>query len=268
MKKVGEWSNPDQARRVLASTSARAYASDWAAFSSWCLLEHVCALPASIPDVVRYFQSLLGATRRSTLRRKLVSIGRHHRESGHPFPTRDARMLEFFRSLIHLPAGQVSIRASAGAETVQALVTALPATIGGIRDRALILVGFTLGCRPAVLVGLDASDLEVQANSITVTVRSGREDDRAVCMAANADGELCAVRWLKSWLAVAHVVVGPVFRPVTRFGSVLANRMTAQSVRLVLKRAALKAGLKPAEVTGDSLRAPRVRGQERPVRSA
>lgn len=242
------------ARTALASTSARAYASDWAAFTSWCLLESVPSLPASIPDVLAYFTSLLPTARVSTIRRKLVSIGRNHRDRGHPFPVRDARLLEFFRVAVTSPAGRSTPRTSVDATMVEALVCALPPSITGIRDRALILVGWNLGCRPSELVGLDVADLFHQAGAIEVTLRQGRGGSRRIRLTPRLDAETCPVRWLRSWLAVSHPRDGAVFRPVTRFGSVLPNRMSVQSVRLVLKRAAQRAGIEARRLTGDSLR--------------
>lgn len=247
-------SNTEKTRTALAATSARAYASDWAAFTSWCLLERVQALPASISDVLQYLKWLLPTARVSTLRRKLVSIGRNHRERGHAFPARDARVLEFFRTAVTEPTARATPRGSIDACTVEALVAALPATIAGVRDRALILVGWTLGFRPSELIGLDSAHLRVQAASIHVTVTPHHGEPKVLRLVSQRDPEICPVRWLKSWLSVSHPTSGPVFRPVTRFGSVLPNRMSVQSVRLVLKRAARRAGIQSQRLTGDSLR--------------
>lgn len=243
---------------TLAAGSARAYASDWAAFSSWCLLSGVGSLPARVTDVVTYFRSLAKTVRVATLRRKLVAIGRIHRAHGHPFPSRDPRMLAFLRGLKAATAASAVPRASPGARAIAQLIEALPPTISGIRDRALILTGWFVGCRPAELVGLDAGNLKLSARCATLRLESGwgrRNRARTVRVEAATDPALCPLRWLKSWLSVARITTGPVFRPVNRFGRIQAQRMSAQNVRLVLKRAALHAGLPPALFTGDGLRA-------------
>ena len=59
----------------------------------------------------------------------------------------------------------------------------------------------------------------------------------------------------RDWLSAAGITEGPVFRPVTRAGTVRDARLTDQSIASTVKRYATAAGLDPRAFSGHSLRA-------------
>jgi integrase len=158
-------------------------------------------------------------------------------------------------------------------ETLRALLAALPATAAGIRDRAILLLGFAGALRRTELTAIDISHCAVHAEGVVIEVPSSAPTEdgshEEVGVPYGAHIETCPVRALTAWLSLAHITDGPVFRPVTRSGHVLAERLTDRTVARIVKRAvlaaravavesgnaALAADLDPARYAGHSLRA-------------
>lgn len=129
-------------------------------------------------------------------------------------------------------------------------------TLSGLRDRALILLGFAAALRRSELVALDVEQLQFSPRGVLVTItRSKTDQDQAgqtvAVPYATASDELRAVR---AWLAAADIHHGAVFRRLRRGDHVSLDRLTAQSVALILKRRAKAAGRAPEQLSGHSLR--------------
>jgi integrase len=69
------------------------------------------------------------------------------------------------------------------------------------------------------------------------------------------DAAVCPVRALKAWLDAAQIQSGAVFRAIDRWGYVRQARLTDRAIALIVKRAAVAAGLDPRQFAGHSLRA-------------
>jgi integrase len=135
----------------------------------------------------------------------------------------------------------------------------LPGTRVGLRDRALLLVGFAGAFRRAELVSLDVADLEFSSAGLTVTLRRSKTDQegksRRLGIPYGSSEATCPVRALQAWLETAHIQDGPIFRPLDRFQRVQPTRLSAERVALIVKRRAKAVGLDPARYAGHSLRA-------------
>ena len=244
-----------RARRSHATE--RAYESDWAAFASWCALVHVVSLPAGTATVILYVRSLAGNAKLSTVRRKLAAIQAIHHDNGHALDVRDHGVQAAVTELGRRRAALASPRPAATEADVARLVRALPSDVAGVRDRSFILTAWLLELRPSELVGLDVTDLVVSPRNITLALRGrgGAGHVRTRVLDAQAGSDLCAVHWLRAWLRLLVESSGPLFRSVNRYGRIGAVRLTAQTVRLVLHRAALAAGVPAERVSADGLRA-------------
>jgi integrase len=134
-------------------------------------------------------------------------------------------------------------------------------TRAAYRDRALLLLGFAAALRRSELVALDVEDLSFDpAKGVLLTIRRSKTDqERAGAQVAvpyaRAGNDLCAVRALLAWLETAEIHRGPVFRQMRRGDTLTDQRLTDQSVALIVKRRAQAAGLLPEQVSGHSLRA-------------
>jgi len=60
---------------------------------------------------------------------------------------------------------------------------------------------------------------------------------------------------LDAWLGRADITAGPIFRKVTRYGTITRDAVRPSAVALIVKRTAVAAGLAPDRLAGHSLRA-------------
>jgi integrase len=142
---------------------------------------------------------------------------------------------------------------------IRRMIAALPDTPIGVRDGALLLVGYAGALRRSELVMVDYPDLEFTDDGLVITLRKSKSDQdvagQYVGVPYGSHPETCPVRLLQAWLKHAEIAEGPVFRPINRHGRILPNRLTNQSVALIVERWAGAAGLDPARYAGHSLRA-------------
>jgi integrase len=139
---------------------------------------------------------------------------------------------------------------------VAAMLAHLPDRLIGVRDRALLLIGFAGAFRRSELVALDTGDIEFREDGVKVTIRKSKTDQEGAgqVIGIARGSKLCPVRAIEEWTAAAGITGGAIFRHVDRHGRLL-ERMSPEAVALVVKRYAAVAGLDPAKYAGHSLRA-------------
>src|SRR5580692_3296453 len=105
---------------------------------------------------------------------------------------------------------------------IRAMVSATDAGIIGLRDRALILLGFAGAFRRSELVALDAADCASGKDGLTITLRRSKTDQqgagRKVGIPYGANPDTCPVRTVQAWMESAAVSSGPLFRSISRHG--------------------------------------------------
>jgi integrase len=150
-------------------------------------------------------------------------------------------------------------KAPALTDDIRAMIDATDASIIGIRDRALVLLGFAAAFRRSELVALDVEDCAFGKDGLTITLRRSKTDQdgqgRKIGIPYGANPETCPVRVLQGWLEQAGTSSGPVFRSINRHGQVQPGRLSGIDVARVVKKLAERAGLDPANYAGHSLRA-------------
>jgi len=244
-----------------APNSLRAYNADLSDFQTWCHENQLIPLPATAETIVRYLLSLLDrGLKPSTVLRRRAAIAIAHSLSSSP---RDASSDQVVQRLAHLlrrypRAGPA--KAALGTADLRRMVGATSRrSRAGVRDRALLLLGFAGALRPSELVALDVADIGVSDQELHVRVRSQSTNplrrDRVFDIPYGAHAETCPVRALRAWYAVSRIDRGAVFRPVSRRGRIGTTRLTVRAVAPIVKRAAQRAGLNPRLYAGGSLRA-------------
>jgi site-specific recombinase XerD len=230
----------------------------FALFQGWCTQHGVVALPAS-PETVAAFIATEAerGTKASTIGRRMASIRYAHKLAGLPIPTDDERVRATARGIRRTIGTAAVKKAPATNDKLLAMVAIQDVTIAGLRDRALLLVGFAGAFRRSELVALDVADIVETAEGLRVTIKHSKIDQEgAGAIIAVVRGSVaCPVAALKAWLTAAAITEGPLFRRVNKGGRVLPNRLTAQSVALIVKARARRIGLKPEDFAGHSLRA-------------
>ena len=241
-----------------AEATRRAYRSDFAIFADWCHARGVEPVPAA-PEVVSTFlaSQATSGVKSSTLARRVAAIRYAHALKGVEPPTNSEGVKATMRGIRRTLGTKPEQKAAATSERVALMASLAPATLGGLRDKAILLLGFSGAFRRSELVALEVSDLRETAEGYRVTIRRSKTDqERAGHEVAILRGSrLRAVEAVKAWLEAAGITEGPLFRPVAKGGRVLAEGLTAESVANIVKAYATRAGFDAAEFAGHSLRA-------------
>jgi site-specific recombinase XerD len=247
-------------QQAKAPATLRAYRVDWNAFTAWCEAAGLAALPAT-PSTVALFVAAEADTGRkvATIGRRLAAIAKAHQAAGFDSPAslKHAAVAEVWHGVRRVKGVAQTAKAPAVVDTLRAMVGQLPDSLLGVRDRALLLLGFAGAFRRSELVGLTVEDVAIQRDGLVVTLRRSKTDQegqgRKVGIPFGSRPETCPVRAVQAWLEAAHPA-GLLFCSINRHGQAGAA-LTAQSVALVVKRYAAAAGLDAAQFAGHSLRA-------------
>jgi site-specific recombinase XerD len=247
----------------LAPATRRAYERDWRLFATWCSARGLHAIPAEPASVAAFLAAEADRGFRAvTIGRRAAAIAAAHRAQDQPNPC-DSGAVAAVMSGIRREHGTKPLRRAAPLELdpLQRLIEPIEiATLAGLRDRALLLLGFAAAMRRSELVALDVEDLEFDAaRGLKLTIGKSKTDqERAgaqVAVPYARASNRCAVRALQTWLETAGIHRGPVFRQMRRGDTLTDRRLSDQSVALIVKRRAQTAGLPPTLLSGHSLRA-------------
>jgi integrase len=139
------------------------------------------------------------------------------------------------------------------------MLDALPADLRGVRNRAILLLGFAGAFRRSELASLDVRDLTFSAEGLRVLLRRSKTDQegagRGIGIPFSADPAMCPVRAVRAWLDGTGLTHGPVLRAVDGRGRVGGARLGDRVVATVVKRTATAVGLDAGNLAGHSLRA-------------
>lgn len=199
-----------------------AYSADLKYFGAYCQKYGMCPLPANVATMARYVADLADIPRKlSTIRRHLAAIHKHHQLRGYPSPVH-ADELALVLDGITRTLGKRQKQAPAF--TVEELKESIRrldvTTTAGLRDRALLLLGFAGAFRRSELVALNVEDLEFTERALLVhltkskTNQTGEIEDKAVFYASTA--AFCPVRSARAWVQQLVRSSGPLFVSLKR----------------------------------------------------
>lgn len=242
-----------------SENTRRAYATDWRDFQAWCERAGEQPLPASPASVARYIAQLADRSlATTTIVRRAAAIRAAHRAAGHDSPTAFEGVKATLRGIRRIKGTAPKRRAApAVAAAIAAMLARLPDTLTGIRDRAILLIGFAAGLRRSELAGLMVTDIEPHRHGILLHIGRSKTDQegRGAVIPVPTGKRLMPVAALTAWREAARISDGPLFRPIDRHGRVGACAITDRSIGRIVKAAAAAAGLEPSIFSGHSLRA-------------
>ena len=156
------------ARAEKAAATRRAYRSDFALFRSWCETKRISALPAA-PETVAAFLAAEAnrGTKTSTIGRRLAAIRYAHKIAGHEPPTNSEAVKATLRGIRRTVGSTPARKVPATADKILAMAERAGTDIKGLRDRALLLLGFAGAFRRSELVALDTSTLQFCDDGLT-----------------------------------------------------------------------------------------------------
>jgi site-specific recombinase XerD len=253
----------EQAREFIRASKAdstlRGYKSDWRHFCNWSQERSLCPLPASPEAVASYIAECAGHLKVGSIQRRLNAIAEAHKAVGLESPTAAGIVKNTLKGIKRTLGTAAVQKAPALTDDVRAMVGMADCGLIGLRDRALILLGFAGAFRRSEVVSLDVSDLDFGRDGLAITLRRSKTDQEGQCRKVGipygSNPETCPVRILHSWLEATGIASGPVFRAINRHGQVRQSRLAPAEVARIVKKLALRAGLDPTNYAGHSLRA-------------
>lgn len=257
-----------------AESTLRGYRADWRDWQAWCDRNGFDPLPASPAAVSRYLADLAETgTRVGTLSRRLSSLRFAHQMADLPSPTDAARVVAVWEGIRRTHGAPPDQAAPLAPPDLFDVVDACPdvkhwrtpgrdqePSLAGVRDRALLLVGFVGALRRSELVGIRLEDLEEHSHGLVLTLPRSKtnqtgEQTELVAIPRAARAERCPVQTLRRWLELAGITSGPVFRRVTKGNRAGTAGLNPESANVLIQTAVRRAGLDPSPYSAHSLRA-------------
>jgi site-specific recombinase XerD len=269
----------DFAAQSQAENTTRAYAADLEDFRHWCKKYDREWLPAQPKTIGLYLGARADELSLATLERRLAAIASLHKEEGYESPASVAEgpLRKIWKGIVREKTRQQDGAPPLMVEDLRSIIEHLPRysssedgptgrlTLTALRDRALLLVGWTGALRRSELVALTTEDVEfIEGEGVNVYVRRSKADQEGTGLVKGlpygSNKETCPVTALRQWMQAANRQVdgtfeGDIFRRFYRGESIGESAMTAQYVSMVLKRHAESAGLDPEAYSAHSLRA-------------
>lgn len=249
----------DFLRQAKAGNTRRAYRADWAHFSGWCANHNRPSLPAAPETLVFYLTELAQTHKPASLTRRLSAISQAHQVADLDSPTRAAPVRALMAGIRRARGTAAEGKKPLLVPELKAMLETLPDNLLGLRDRALLLVGFAGAFRRSELVGLDWEDIEFGKEGLSVVIRRSKTDPegqgRKIGIPYGSHAAQCPVRALAAWRDQARGDQRPVFRPLDRYGNLGLKRLSDRAVARIVKRTIAATGADPAGYAGHSLRA-------------
>ncbi|MBA1144458.1 site-specific integrase [Mesorhizobium neociceri] len=254
----------DRARDYVEAASSantrRAYAADWKHFCAWCRRQSFDPLPPDPQVVGFYITAQASGSERdkkrsvATIERRLSSLTWNYTQRGQSLDRKDRHIATVLAGIRNTHAAPPRQKEAVLRDDLVAMLETLDrGTLRGMRDRAMLLLGFAGGLRRSEIVGLDlARDqtedgrgwIEVLDKGVLVTLR-GKTGWREVEIGRGSSDATCPVVALETWLRFARIAHGPLFRRVTGQGKTVGvDRLNDQEVARLVKRTALAAGVR------------------------
>ena len=247
------------ARSSKSPNTINNYESSSNDFLHFCQSHKVSALPASYQTVVANLDLASQGNKAATLKTKLAGIAYFHRLAKAPDPTKTEEVKAVMSGIRRTLGTAPDRKAPITRIELVVMTAALPKTRTGLRDRAILLLGFGGAFRRSELVGLNFEDFEFVGGRMIVTLRKSKTDQEArglkKSIPALDDDKICPVQATIAWLNASGIRNGPLFRKVDRHNHLGARALSDHTIATLIKQAAKRVGLDVARFSGHSLRA-------------
>jgi len=246
-----------------AINTVRAYKSDFKDFGLFCAQNGFKSLPSE-PKIVSLYLTHLSTkeVKMSTLKRRLVSIGVIHKLKGHYLDTKHPIIIENIMGIRRRKGSIQKGKKPLLINSLKLLINVIDKynseNIKKFRDRSIILMGFSGGFRRNEIVSLDYDDLDFVNEGLKINLKKSKTDqfgEGSVKALPYFDNiQYCPVLTLKNWIEVSKINSGPLFRRFNKGSKLSTNRLTNQTVALLIKKYLQLAGIDSKNYSGHSLR--------------
>jgi len=246
-----------------ATNTVRAYKSDFKDFGLFCAQNGFKALPSE-PKIVSLYLTYLSTkdNKMSTLKRRLVSIGVIHKLKGHYLDTKHPSIIENIMGIKRrkgsIQKGKKPILINDLKLIIDVIDQQNREEIKKLRDRSIILIGFSGGFRRNEIVSLDYDDLDFVPEGLKINIKRSKTDQfgegskKALPYFDNS--QYCPVVSLKNWIDITEINSGSLFRRFSKGSRLTEKRLTDQTVALLIKEYLQLAGIDSKNYSGHSLR--------------
>mgnify|MGYP001245616607 CR=1 FL=1 len=246
-----------------ANNTVRAYKSDFNDFGLFCSQNGFKSLPSE-PKVVSLYLTHLSTkdVKMSTLKRRLVSIGVIHKLKGHYLDTKHQSIIENIMGIKRRKGSIQKGKKPLLINNLRILINVIDKEkneeIKKLRDRSIILIGFSGGFRRNEIVSLDYDDLEFVHEGLKISLKRSKTDQFGEGSIKGLpyfeNSKYCPVISIKKWIEISKISSGAIFRRFIKGSKLSHNRLTDQSVALLIKHYLKLAGIESKNYSGHSLR--------------
>lgn len=243
----------------MSKNSIDAYFSDWEDFCIWCNHNDRKFMPADPHDVADYLEdraknSWMGMSGKgrqlkekpplkwNTLERRLTAITKIHQYNGHEFSRKDPAIRRTLSGIRRVLSKEQTNRIIEDRKSpilmddIRKMMDALPDTLTGKRDRALLLIGFSGALRRSELASIQKEHLQFLKEGLVLLLPWSKTGMREVNIPYGSNPLTCPVRSLQEWINVAKIERGAVFRAINRHGQIQPNALSDKSVVHIITR--------------------------------
>ena len=232
-----------------ALNTLRAYKADYKDFATFCIKNGFKPMPSEPKIITLYLTHLSKSCKFSTLKRRLASISVIHKLSGHYIDAKHPVITENLMGIKRILGSYQKAKKPILINDLKLIINVIKkdkSEKNRLKNRALILVGFSGGFRRSELVAIDYEDLDFVSEGVKIFVKRSKTDQSGEGMTKGipyfSNPEYCPVTSLKHWIEKSKIKSGKIFD------------MSDKGVALTIKKYTALAGLDPNKYSGHSLR--------------
>ena len=229
------------AEQAKSPQTKRAYQSDWNDFALWCQKHNLHPLPATPQCIALYLTEKSDSLKISSLRRRLTAISQIHKMQELEFNAAHVAIRSVWAGIRRAKGTAAEGKAPVRVDDLRLIIFTRPHTLRGLRDIALLSLGFSGAFRRSELVSLNHGDLEFVPEGLKINLRRSKTDQEGAGMVKSVpfgqNPKTCCVRAVQRWLQASGIQSGPIFRPINRHGQIRPRRLTGHAVATLLKDA-------------------------------
>ena len=229
-----------------AVNTLKAYQSDFKDFTTFCLKNRLSSIPTQPKIIAIYITHLSKTSKFSTLKRRIASISVIHKLKGHYLDTKHPIIMENLHGIKRTLGSRQKAKKPILINDLKLIIKAIDKE--KIRDKALILLGFSGGFRRSELVNILHEDIEFVPEGIKILIKRSKTDQsgegiiKAIPYFENQ--EFCPVLTLRDYIN----------KKISKKNEDKIFEISDKSVALIIKKYAQKAGLDSSKYAGHSLR--------------
>ena len=233
-----------------SANTLRAYQADFKDFSAFCTKNGLSSMPTEPKILSLYLTHLSSTSKFSTLKRRIASISVFHKIKGYYLDTKHPLIMENLHGIKRVKGSNQKSKKPILINELKLIINAIDEANQSenkkIRDKALILIGFSGGFRRSELVNIEHGDIEFVNEGVKIFIKRSKTDQSGEGMIKAIpyfdNKSFCPVLSLKDWINYSETNSGKIFD------------ISDKSVALIIKKYTSLSGLDPNRYSGHSLR--------------